>query len=332
MGQTQQTQQQAQTQADYDISQAYENFRQSQRAVMNTASMAEGTKERSQATLESQFAGAESQIRANMASTVASAYQKNLETYQKGVEQATKEADTRADLKGQIDEWFANIAAEKGYFTYNEGEDYYNKYMKEDMADERLAGLTAARFGDPTVMDRLAEEDPDLYYQYMSNRSWVDPEMFDMENLSDMDSYSFENSPALMSKVETLKEEATALGLPSYNLEGKTAKEQIDIITKDIDYTKHKNKVEKDLNNSKLSYVSDNMNIDTRFHFPDLVHITSNSLRKANSLIDAKMPSDIRLSIANALDNNILKSGDVLQYNNSYIAVNTDGTVTVYRR
>ena len=202
-------QKQAQAQADYDISKAYENFRQSQRAVMNTASMGEGTKERTKSSLADEYASTETQLRSNMASTIASAYQTNLQTYQKGITQASEDADERATLKAQVEDFFRQKAESEvtdaegnvtrpAYFTYDseKGEDYFSKYLTEDKMEERVAGLTAARFSDLNVLNELAEEDPELYYNYMSNRSWLDPELFDMDALSDMGTYDYENRAA----------------------------------------------------------------------------------------------------------------------------------------
>ena len=240
-------QKQAQAQADYDISKAYEIFRQSQRAVMNTASMGEGTKERTKSSLADEYASTETQLRSNMASTIASAYQTNLQTYQKGITQASEDADERATLKAQVEDFFRQKAESEvtdaegnvtrpAYFTYDseKGEDYFSKYLTEDKMEERVAGLTAARFSDLNVLNELAEEDPELYYNYMSNRSWLDPELFDMDALSDMGTYDYENRAAKRSELKAIKEKAENLGIDISGISG-TASKQVEDIQAAID-------------------------------------------------------------------------------------------------
>lgn len=231
---------------------------------MNTASMAEGTKERTKSSLADEYASTETQLRSNMASTIASAYQTNLQTYQKGITQASEDADERATLKAQVEDFFRQKAEsetvdDKGnvtrpaYFTYDseKGEDYFSKYLTEDKMEERVAGLTAARFSDLNVLNELAEEDPELYYNYMSNRSWLDPELFDMDALSDMGTYDYENRAAKRSELEAIKEKAENLGIDISGVSG-TASKQIEDIQAAID-------IKPTVDNYKNNYLQTNI-------------------------------------------------------------------------
>lgn len=238
--------QKAQTTADYDISQAYAAYKRQTMQAMNTASMAEGTKERIARESYAQYQNTASQITENLEESranVSSGYATALNNWKKNVE---AQADYYANLEGATAEraikyGFADVSDVDG--DYSPIEKFYMKYYIKGMEQERLDALQAARYSnvkaDGTKMrdyelfsNEFAATNPELYEFAINNSANVNKYMLGADEDYVGDKYNWRNRQSMINKADALEKELKEKGYTVDKTDFENATEKYDYYNK----------------------------------------------------------------------------------------------------
>lgn len=242
-------QQKAQATADYDISQAYAAYKKQTMQAMNTASMAEGTKERLAEEGRKQYESTALQINEGLEESradITTQYSKLLNNWQSNLEK-------QADMSAQLEEAFMNYADAWGYTEYSEEDtnqgrgDWFSKYYAPGQEQNRKEILERVMYGGQdtgnSLSNTLAQENPKLYDFYISNQDYFNKMLLGIDEPGYRgEGYNWENRQSEKDRLTIVKENADKRGI-SVEGEFKTATEELNaykeqykqVITKEIE-------------------------------------------------------------------------------------------------